>query len=217
MSSMHDILYIIIVRYPLFLFALTIHEFAHAHAADRFGDPTPRRYGRLTLNPVPHMDLIGTVVFPLLGMMNPGMVIFGWARPVPIGIHFLSKAQDNVVSLAGVTVNLIAAFLFGLVYRVLVASGVDAESVRPFFQPAIMINLALFAFNLVPIPPLDGSHVLRNLLPDTLGERYWHAMARYGFLIIMVLMVSGLLFRIIVPLIHGSLAVFEAVYRGLRI
>ena len=75
----------------------------------------------------------------------------------------------------------------------------------------------MFAFNLVPIPPLDGSHVLRNILPGALGERYWHAVARYGFLIIMVLMVSGLLFRIIVPLIHGALAVFEAVYRGLRI
>lgn len=211
---MHDTLYIIVVQYPLFLFALTVHEYAHAFAADRFGDPTPRRYGRLTLNPLPHLDLVGTVLMPLLGMLY-GIPIFGWARPVPVGVHYLSKGQDNIVSLAGVAMNVVAAFLFGLAFRALVAGGVPQQNIAAFFQPAILINLALFSFNLLPIPPLDGSHVLRNILPGRWGERYWYGVSRYGFIILMVLVAGGVLRWIIVPLMYGVLSAFELMYRVL--
>lgn len=157
--------------------ALPVHEYAHAAAAVALGDPTPRIQGRLTLNPLPHIDPMGAILIALVG--------FGWARPVqwnPANITIDRKLGSIIVSLAGPLSNLALAILAALIFRMAgVGSGFFAEFVVFFVQ----INVLLFVFNLLPIPPLDGSHVLFALLPGD-NFRLQMQLSQYGFLILML-------------------------------
>ncbi|MBN1127705.1 MAG: site-2 protease family protein [Chitinispirillaceae bacterium] len=160
---------LLILRIPAILIALTIHEYAHGYIAWRLGDPTAKNAGRLTLNPIAHLDVFGTIML----MFGP----FGWAKPVPInGYNFANPKRDSLwVSLAGPASNIVTAIVFGYTYRILgeVAPSLLAnQHLTLFFQLAILINIGIAFFNLLPIPPLDGSHILISLLPDRLIPGY---------------------------------------------
>jgi Zn-dependent protease len=159
---------------------LTVHEFAHAWIADRAGDPTPRAMGRVTLNPLAHYDLVGTTAILLFGM--------GWGKPVPVNkLYFRRPRRDDIwVSLAGIIANLITATAFALPVRLNLA-GVYA----PTFAIIVELNLILACFNLIPLYPLDGSHVLSNLLPVKQARKLGEFYSRYGLLILLLMVSMG--------------------------
>lgn len=174
------------------IFSVVVHEVAHAWQARREGDDTAHRLGRITLNPIPHLDLLGSVILPGL-LAYTGGIIFGWAKPVPVNPANYREyvAGDIRVSLAGIVSNLglaaIATLLAGIVLKAssMVGSlGGVTDVVFMTLNYAILINLILAFFNLIPIPPLDGSHVLAHALPRPLGDHY-REMGRYGLLIVM--------------------------------
>jgi Zn-dependent protease len=170
----------------ILLMSVVIHEVAHGYAADLLGDPTARYAGRLTLNPLPHLDLVGSILVPLLLLFSNAGFFFAWAKPVPYNPYNLRNQRWGtlVVGIAGVLVNFATALIFGLMIRF---SGVSGEGVliEPFFRIAILIvglNLGLGIFNLIPVPPLDGSKVLFSLLPyrfmhiERFFEQYWFVL-----------------------------------------
>lgn len=178
----------ILLIIPVLLFSVVVHEVAHAWQALREGDTTARDLGRITLNPIPHLDPMGSVLVPLVLYLLPGDFLFGWARPVPVNPrNYRSyRAGDIRVSLAGIVSNLclVALCTLGLVVTVQLHdlslfSGQIGASMAQVFTYGIFINLILAYFNLIPVPPLDGSHVLYHLLPPAAGARY-RALGRYG-------------------------------------
>jgi len=194
----------IIINAPPFIFALTVHEFAHGYVAHRLGDNTAARLGRLTLNPLKHLDPIGVLAFFLIKI--------GWAKPMPVDPrYFKNPRQDMIwVSLAGPGVNLIMAVLSALLAKliVLLVAGLPAFYIMPLLQMAaasIWINILLAVFNLVPIPPLDGSKILLGLLPREMAFAY-AKLEPYGFIILLVLFYAGLLPRFIMPIISFAQA-----------
>jgi Zn-dependent protease len=155
-----------IIAAPAIFLALTVHEFFHAWTAYRFGDSTARDMGRLTLNPLAHLDLLGVL------MMFLSQFHFGWAKPVPVNPYNFRKPRiaDIWVSAAGPLSNLGLGLFFGLIFRIVVAGRLDIpDAVGTFLLISVMINVSLAFFNLIPLFPLDGSHILRNLLPSHMG------------------------------------------------
>jgi len=189
---------------PPILFAVTIHEVAHGWMAYRLGDPTAKALGRLTLNPLRHLDPIGTLVFFLTQ-------VIGWAKPVPINpIYFKNPKRDMIwVALAGPGANLVTAAISSLLLRLFLGSpdylsklsGLILTPLLYMAYVSVQINIGLAIFNLIPVPPLDGSRILAGLLPRNLAARYAE-IERYGFLLILLLVFTGVTDRIIVPLIH---------------
>ena len=173
------------------LLSLTVHEYAHAWTAARLGDDTAERLGRLTLNPIPHIDPVGTLLLPALSVIFPGMPFFGWARPVPVDPTRFRRdvsmgAGMALTALAGPASNVLLAFLsaalFGLGYRFGVL--VDQPAIRALLGSMMTLNLVLAIFNLVPIPPLDGSRFVDWLLPYRYRDP-WHAVQQFSpFLLI---------------------------------
>jgi len=173
---------------PVLLFSVVAHEVAHAWQALREGDTTARDLGRITLNPLPHLDLMGSIIVPLVLFLLPGNFLFGWAKPVPVNPRNYRSypAGDIRVSLAGIVVNLCLVLLFALGLALAAALGTSTGAGRQvgttilsIMTYGVFINLILAYFNLMPIPPLDGSHVLYHLLPPSLRARY-REMGRYG-------------------------------------
>ena len=180
------------------LASLTVHEWAHAWTADQLGDPTARMLGRVTFNPIPHIDPIGTIVLPLLAMFSTGF-IFGWAKPVPVNISRLRhpKRDFMIVAAAGPASNLVLASLGAVVWHGLGYPGpVDNFSRVLYFF--ISINVLLAVFNMLPVPPLDGGNVLAGLLPDRFAPII-NGLRQFGFIILLFLIVSGVVSRIIEP------------------
>lgn len=177
---------------PVLLLSIVVHEVAHAWVARREGDFTADRMGRITLNPLPHLDPVGSFLVPLALFLLPGGVVFGWARPVPVNpANYRDPVWGDIrVSLAGVVSNVLLALLFTLLLAVLFRVGDPAttsaslDAVGRMLRFGILLNLVLAVFNLVPVPPLDGSHVVAHLLPPGLRERY-RELGRYGILLIM--------------------------------
>ncbi len=182
-----------IISFICLVIAITFHEFCHALAADHMGDPTPRSRGRLTLNPLAHADPIGTIALPLINILT-GFPTIGWAKPVPIDpFNFRHPKKDEIiVSLAGPASNLLLAIISSLVIRFIPLS----EIFILFFYLLTFINISLFIFNLIPVPPLDGSHILLNLLPEKSRIQWEETFERYGFILIIVL--------VFFPIAHGQ-------------
>lgn len=178
---------------PVLIFSVVVHEVAHAWQARREGDDTAERLGRITLNPLPHLDFMGSFIVPVLLYLAPGGLLFGWAKPVPVDPTKFNDhpGSDIRVSLAGIISNLGLAVGFTLFAAAATAGatvlGGAAEWVVRGAYYGIFINLLLAFFNLLPIPPLDGSHVVANLLPPRAAVRY-RELGRYGILAILALL-----------------------------
>ncbi len=173
------------------VFSVIVHEVMHGVVADKLGDPTARYAGRLTLNPIPHIDFLGSIVFPIISALSPGGFLFGWAKPVPYNPHNLVRAPywgEAIVSAAGPASNLALALVFGLLIRLQALPGV-----ADLFMYVVAVNVSLTILNLIPIPPLDGSKILSAILPKSLGYERLRDQMEYnpflGFGIVILLIV----------------------------
>lgn len=183
-----------IFRVPALLFAITIHEYAHAQAADAMGDPTPRYMGRLTMNPLAHLDIMGGLLLVLVG--------FGWAKPVAIDANNFRNRRDGIlkVSLAGPAANLFVCFLAALIAAAMQSFGMLSEGVYQFLLWMQLYNVWFAFFNLIPIPPLDGAKILCTLLPAKQAWEYDSFVGQYGMYILLALVFTGVIGMIINPL-----------------
>lgn len=191
---------------PVLLVSVVAHEYAHARVAVAQGDPTPADAGRLTLNPFPHLDPIGSLLVPVALWFSGAGFLIGWARPVPVdpGNFREYRRGDLLVSAAGVATNFaLAGACVVLVVALLHLGGAEpggvVDTARRMARFGILLNLLLAVFNLIPIPPLDGSHLVYHALPPELGRRYL-SLGRYGFLFLLVLVfVPGVLGALLAP------------------
>ena len=191
----------ILISLVVFFTAIIVHEFSHAFAAYRLGDTTAARRGRLTLNPIAHIDPFGTILLPLLLILVNSPVLFGWAKPVPIDFRELHNPKKDMiwVGLAGPLANILMALFAALLLK----TGLKDYPI--FFQilsSVILFNVVLAVFNLIPIPPLDGSRVLMGMLPIPLAVRL-ASLEPYGFIILFALIYLGFFNRIILPVVAG--------------
>ena len=188
---------------PLFIVlivSLSVHEAAHAWTADRLGAPTARHLGRLTLNPLAHIDWIGTVLFPLVAIYS-GFPLIGWAKPVPVNWNNLRAPRRDfaIVAIAGPVSNVVLALLGGLVFSVVWNAGdAGGELVRVLFV-FVYLNMFLAVFNMLPVPPLDGGNVLAGIVPES-AARALDGLRPWGFLILYALMFMGVLSAIARPI-----------------
>ena len=176
------------------LFAITVHEAAHGYAARHFGDNTAAMLGRVTLNPLKHIDPVGTILMPLLlYFATSGAFLFGYAKPVPVNFsHLRHPKRDMVwVALAGPASNFIQAILWAVLFFVLVAAGTDERFFLEMARAGVLVNLVMWAFNLFPLPPLDGGRVLAGLLPRGGAQELLARIEPYGFFIVMGLVIAG--------------------------
>lgn len=193
------------------LFGIICHEVAHGWVAYKLGDPTAKYLGRLTLNPIKHIDPVGLGVFAFTALLTPFAI--GWAKPVPVQSRYFKHPREGMVfvALAGPLTNLLVALLCAVILKFannlesagLFGSSLPLEIVQASARIGIGINCALAWFNLMPVPPLDGSHVVGGLLPASLADQF-QALGRYGMIIIMLLLATGVFGRVIFPLIRQT-------------
>lgn len=204
MNTLTIIQKIIIWSVPI-LFAVTVHEVAHGWVANKLGDPTAKMLGRLTLNPVKHIDLVGTIIVPLILLLIGGF-IFGWAKPVPITWQNLKNPRRDsaLVALAGPMANLLMIFLWAFLVKLglyLTSANIFGLLLITMGSVGVWINLILMVLNLLPVPPLDGSRVVASFLPGPLAYRF-NLLEPYGFFILLILIATGLLAYILTPIIE---------------
>ena len=190
----------IIFQIIILVFAVVVHEVSHGIMAYRLGDMTAKRAGRLTLNPLPHIDMLGSIILPTLMVLSSSPILFGWAKPVPYNPYNLRKGgrwAEALVAFAGPLSNFALAIIFGFAIRFGI---VPTEALSIAFM-AVYINVLLGIFNLIPIPPLDGSKVLPSLLPRALAAQYAHFTSRlqsnpfigFGFVLVLVMLFGSVL------------------------
>jgi len=202
-----DILRATMLLIPMIL-SLSVHEYSHARAAKWLDDPTAERLGRLTLNPVAHIDPVGTLFLPFMGFLFGGY-IFGWAKPVPVNpLNFTRRMPAKVgmliVAAAGPASNLFLALAASALMAVMVLLvGFYNQNLHDLFSIFIQLNIVLAFFNLLPIPPLDGGRILAGILPDRF-EGIIHSFERYGFIILIALLFSGALSVLFIPVRYIS-------------
>lgn len=189
------------ISFGVLLLSLTIHEAAHAWTADKLGDPTARALGRVSLNPLVHIDWIGTVLLPIVAIAS-NLPLIGWAKPVPVMLRNLRNPRRDfmIVAAAGPISNILQAVVYAIALH-LVTTSTDAEAPGLLAQAlrlAVFVNLLLAFFNLIPVPPLDGGNVLLGLLPPRLAAMY-DQTRQFGFIILYALMLSGVASAIIFP------------------
>lgn len=178
--------------------SLSVHEAAHAWTADRLGDPTARMLGRITLNPLAHIDLIGTVLFPLIAIMT-GFPLLGWAKPVPVNFRNLKAPRRDfaIVALAGPVSNLALAALATPIFLLMYDDG--AVHMGTILAASfVVLNVSLAVFNLIPFPPLDGGNVLAGLVPESVAAAI-DQLRPYGFVLLYALLLTGALSRFVFP------------------
>ena len=191
---------VILIPITVFLIVIVTHELAHGYAAYLLGDTTAKDAGRLTLNPLAHADPIGTILLPALLILARSPIIFGWAKPVPVNPYNFKDPRKGmlITSFAGPAANFALAAVFALFFK---AGLVAPQSLLwTFLLFGIIISLVLGVFNLIPIPPLDGSNILAALLPPRLAQSYMQ-IAPYGFFILVGLLYLGLFEKVILPLV----------------
>jgi Zn-dependent protease len=197
-GSLAENIQMVSIQFVPFVMAVVFHEFAHGFVAARFGDTTARDQGRLTLNPIPHIDPVGTILFPLINMLTGMNILFGWAKPVPINPARFRKYRPGLfwVSFAGPGMNFILAFLSALVFCALLRWMPHEfflfEPLVGMTRVGITLNFALGIFNLMPLPPMDGSKMIQSFLSYEATRKY-EMVARYSFWILMALLISGAL------------------------
>ncbi|MEY2985898.1 MAG: hypothetical protein RJB24_127 [Candidatus Parcubacteria bacterium] len=196
---------LVIFQIIILVFAVIIHEVSHGVVALSLGDPTAKLSGRLTLNPIPHIDIYGSIILPLLmGLASGGAFVFGYAKPVPFNPYLLKdqKWAPALVALAGPASNLVLAILLGIFYRIAtIFTDIPAE-VGQLFAIAVVINIVLAVFNSVPIPPLDGSKIVAPLLPDKfVRSEFYAVLEQQGMWIVLIFIFFG--FGLISPIIYG--------------
>jgi Zn-dependent protease len=196
-------LFSILIGFAVVLASLTVHEAAHAWTADQLGDPTARLLGRVSLNPIVHIDPIGTILLPLIAAYS-GLPIIGWAKPVPVNLSRLRHPRRDfmIVAAAGPISNILQAIAAAIAVRVLLMATGGAEPAAPVLTDvlflAVQINLLLAFFNLIPIPPLDGGNVLAGLVPER-AAALLDTTRQFGFILLYALMFTGILNRLIIP------------------
>jgi Zn-dependent protease len=191
--------------------SLSFHEAAHAWTADRLGDPTARMLGRITLNPIAHIDWIGTVLFPIVALTT-GAPLLGWAKPVPVNFHNLKAPRRDfaLIAAAGPVSNLILAAVGALIWSVLYDPSITALHVfLGILYRTVVTNVFLAVFNMIPVPPLDGGNVLAGFVPESVANLI-DQMRPYGFIVLYALLLTGVLSAIVQPvadIIIGALGV----------
>lgn len=200
------------------LFAITLHEAAHAYAARWFGDLTAYSQGRMSLNPAKHIDPVGTIAIPLVLALVNSPFLFGYAKPVPVDFSRLRHPKKDMlwVALAGPVANLVMALGWMVLFFVLDAAGLDEEYFFRMAKAGIVTNLVLFAFNMFPVPPLDGGRVMTSLLPNRYAFRFAR-LEPYGFFIVLALMMLNLLHFWMLPVIAGANALLNVLVSPLKL
>jgi len=222
-TSLLDELYIL----PILLFSVVIHELSHGLMALRCGDATAKQMGRITLNPIPHIDLIGSIVVPLFSLFATGRIFIAWAKPVPVNpLNFRHYRRDDIlVSVVGPLSNLVVA-LFCAICAVVFVNG--SASLSNHLSPAVMdglnffvrmfyggvyLNVILAVFNLIPIPPLDGSHVVASLLPERVGVQY-RQVGFFGIFLVILLMRNASFSNFFGSIVSAIAVPFEIIIRA---
>lgn len=193
--NISDLIQTVLIYALPVIFAITLHEAAHAYAAQRLGDPTAAMLGRVTLNPLTHIDPVGTILLPLLLYFSTsGAFLFGYARPVPVRFDQLRHPKRDMVwvALAGPGANLIQALLWGVLLYLLAGSGVNERFFVEMCKAGMLTNVVMFAFNLFPLPPLDGGRILVGLLPWRQAVLF-SRIEPFGFFIVMALVITGVI------------------------
>lgn len=198
------------------LFAITVHEVAHGYVAYLLGDKTAWILGRLTLNPIKHIDLMGTIVIPII-LLSLGGIVIGWAKPVPIDVHHLRKPRRDfaLIAIAGPFANLIMVIIWaGIAKGGIVLTGLNFPGSLAIYMmgmAGISINLMLAILNLLPIPPLDGGHIIASLLPRSIALRY-DRITPYGFIILLALLALGVINFVMQPAVHFLYALVTSMF-----
>ena len=195
------------------IFAITLHEAAHGYAARHFGDPTAYQAGRISLNPLRHVDPIGTLLIPAIVLLaSGGKFAFGWAKPVPVNFGRLRNPKRDMfwVAAAGPGANVVMALMWAIAMKLvgMMPEGYFSEPALLMAQGGIIINIVLMVLNLLPLPPLDGGRIAVSLLPHRLAYQF-SRLEPYGMIILMVLLFTGLLSKIMLPLIAAALIVIS--------
>lgn len=195
------------------IFAITVHEAAHGFAARFFGDMTADRAGRITLNPLKHIDPIGTILVPALTLLVGG-ILFGWAKPVPVDFSRLRNPKRDMlwVAAAGPASNFVMALFWALMIKLSVSSpNIYSEPMALMGQAGVMINVVLMVLNLLPLPPLDGGRIAVSLLPNHMAYKYAQ-VERFGLIILIGLLATGILGRIMDPFIDGVIQIIQFIF-----
>lgn len=195
----------IFISFGVLLFSLTVHEMAHAWTADQLGDPTARSLGRVSLNPIVHADLIGTVLLPLVSMIS-GATLIGWAKPVPVNVRYLRNPRRDyiLVAAAGPASNLLLAIFSAVLLAIVPISPYTSGEanisvpIATVLRHLVGLNVLLAIFNMIPIPPLDGGNVLAGVLPSNLAALF-NKVRPYGFVLLYALVLSGGFEAIVLP------------------
>ena len=215
---MNEIIQTIAVYALPVLFAITLHEAAHAYAAKYFGDLTAYSQGRMSLNPAKHIDPFGTILIPLLLALVSSPFLFGYARPVPVDFARLRNPKKDMawVALAGPVANLFMGLLWMALFFVMDAANIEEAYFYEVARAGVKINLVLFAFNLFPLPPLDGGRVMTSVLPMRWAFRFAR-LEPYGFFIMIGLMMLNLLNYWMIPVISGANALLNILISPLKL
>jgi Zn-dependent protease len=208
-----DIIQTILIYALPVIFAITLHEAAHAYAARHFGDDTAYVLGRMTLNPMKHIDPVGTILMPLLlYFATSGSFLFGYAKPVPVRFGRLRHPKRDMiwVAAAGPASNFVQAIAWALFFVALNALGIDELFFIKMAQGGVLVNLVMCAFNLFPLPPLDGGRVLAGLLPRGAAQNFLARIESYGFFIVMALVLAGIVSNYwLLPLMNLGYAIID--------